>query len=225
MAASRTMTRATMISTRPPFALLLLALSACSQADNPKDVADKYWQALRNGDIETARGLVSSDSRQAFRSFVESPENLKAVGEVELGAQFTRVVTVLYPVHAPDDYRAFDTLLVLENGEWKIDAEHTLVPPAGAESTKDADQSTDQLSQSMQDNIDSMEKSMKENLKMLHETVREGSREMGESLLKGMQELNRSMHDAIEQMRERRDRESPPPARPDSPASNGQDAI
>jgi len=222
MSAARTMTRTIMTAARIPFAFLLLALSACSQAENPKDIADKYWQALRTGDIETARGLVSSDSRQAFRTFVESPENLAAVGEVELGAQTTRVVTVLYPTRAPDDYRAFDTLLVLENGKWKIDAEHTQVPPTGAAGASDTDPSAEQLSQSMRDNIDSMEKSMKENLKMLHETVREGSREMGESLLKGMQELNRSMHDAIEQMRERRDRESPAPA---PPTSNGQGAI
>jgi hypothetical protein len=211
-----------MITIRTPFTLLLLLLSACSQASDPKDVADKYWQALRSGDIETARSLVSTDSRQAFRTFVDSKENLNAVGEVELGAQITRVVTVLYPVQAPDDYRAFDTLLVLENGEWKIDAEHTLVPPSGTASTSDADQSTEQLSQSMRDNIDSMEKSMKENLQMLHETVREGSREMGESLLKGMQELNQSMHDAIEQMRERRDRESTTPT---PPTENGKGAI
>lgn len=201
-----------MNTTRPLFALFLLSLSACSQANDPKDVADKYWQALSAGDIETARGLVSSESRQAFRAFVESPENLAAVGEVELGAQITRVVTVLYPAQAPDDYRAFDTLLVLENGEWKIDVEHTVVPAAaGATSATDPDEPAEQLSESMQENIDSMEKSMRESLNLLHQTVREGSREMGESLLRGMQELNRSMRDSIEQLRERRDHESHPP--------------
>jgi hypothetical protein len=211
---------------RLPSALILLMLSACSQANDPKDIADKYWQALRNGDIETARKLVSTESRQAFRTFVESKENLNAVGEVELGAQSTRVVTVLYPTSAPDDYRAFDTLLVLENGEWKIDAEHTLVPPVGAAGDNDTDKQADQLPESMQQNIDSMEKSMSESLKLLHETVREGSREMGDSLLRGMQELNRSMHDAIEKMRERRDQDSPAPApAPAAPATDGQGAI
>ncbi len=208
-------------------ALPLLALSACSQADNPKDVADKYWQALRAGDIETARSLISAESRQAFRTFVESPENLNAVGEVDLGAQSTRVVTVLYPKRTTDDYRAFDTLLVLENGKWKIDAEHTLVPPTGAAAASDADQTPEQLSESMQETIDSMEKSMSDGLQLLNESAREGSREMGKSLLKGMQELNRSMRESIERLRERRDRESPvqAPHAPAPPATDGQGTI
>jgi hypothetical protein len=216
-----------MKTTRLLFALLLLAISACSQAENPKDVADQYWQALRNGDLDTARSLVSAESRHAFRTFVESPENLDMVGEVELGAQSTRVVTVLYPKRTTDDYRAFDTQLVLENGKWKIDAEHTLVPPASAAATSDADQTPEQLSESMQETIDSMEKSMSEGLQLLQESAREGSREMGKSLLKGMQELNRSMHDSIERLRERRDREAPvqaPPA-PAPPATDGQGSI
>jgi len=210
--------------TRLLFAFSLLAISACSQADNPKAVADKYWQALRSGDIETARSLVSSDSRQAFRTFVDSPENLATVGEVELGAQTTRVVTVLYPASSPDDYRAFDTLLVIENGEWKIDAEHTQVPAEGAASAGDGDKPAEQFSESMQKNIDSMEKSMSDSLHLLHEAVREGSEEMSESLLKGMQELNRSMRESIEQMRKRRDRESPAPAQA-PPDADGQGAI
>lgn len=202
------------------FALFLLAQAACSQADDPKHVADSYWQALRSGDVEAARALVSSDSRQAFRTFVESPENLAAAGEIELGAQTARVATVLYPASAPDDSRAFDTLLVLENGEWKIDAEHTRVPPATA--GKGPEEQAVPMSESMQENIDSMEQSLSESMEMLHETLREGSREMGESLLRGMQELNRSMRESIEQMRERRERESPAPA---PPAADGQGAI
>lgn len=214
-----------MNTTRLLLALPLLAISACSQAENPKDVADRYWQALRSGDIDTARSLVSSESRQAFRTFIESPENLDIVGEVELGAQITRVVTVLYPRRTRDDYRAFDTLLVLENGSWKIDAEHTLVPPPASSATDDTDLSSEQLSESMQENIDSMEKSMSEGLQLLHETVREGSREMGQSLLKGLQELNHSMRESIEQLREHRDRETPAAPAPAPPAEDGQGAI
>ncbi len=56
----------------------LLALSACMhQADNPRDVASRYWQAMKAGDTASARELVSRVSQQDFDSYLAIPDEGK----------------------------------------------------------------------------------------------------------------------------------------------------
>ena len=188
-----------------------MMLTACMhEAEKPRDVASRYWQALKNGDTESARKLVSSSSQAEFDSYIAKPADEKIpVGEVKMGAEKTTVVTLIYPQDEnPDDYSAFDTTLVLENGQWKIDAAQTVVPrPPPSE--RELEELADQLSESMQENIDSIEDAMNEGLNMLNEALREGSRDMGESMLKGMEEMNRALRESIEDMQKRREREQP----------------
>jgi hypothetical protein len=189
----------------------LVTLSAClHQADNPRDIASQYWQALKSGDTETARKLVSTGSRQDFDNYLAKPADEKIpIGEIKLGTEQTTVVTIIYPQgDSPEDYSAFDTTLVMEDGKWKIDAAQTVIPRP-APSKRELDELADQLSESMQDNIDSIEDAMNEGMKMLDEALREGSRDMGESMLKGMEEMNRALRESIEDMQRRRE-EKPP---------------
>lgn len=178
------------------------------QADNPRDVASQYWQALKNGDHETARKLVSADSRQAFDDYLAAPaEQKSAIGEVNLGAEQTSVITIIYPEgNGPDDFDTFDTILVMEDGHWKIDLQRTNVPRPPP-TDRELDELAEELSDSMQDNIDSLEEAMNEGMRMLNEALREGSRDMGESMLKGMEEMNRALRESIEDMQKRREQE------------------
>ncbi len=195
----------------------VVLISACTQtADNPRSVAAQYWQALKQGDTETARSLVSANSQQAFDSYlVLPPEQQTAIGEINLGSQQTTVVTIIYPEgNAPDDYRAFDTIMVLENGAWKIDATQSFIPPSSKPAGRELEEMAEQFSESMQENLDTMEDAMAEGMRMLNEVLREGSKEMGESMLKGMEELNESMQESIEQMQKRREQQRNEPATP-----------
>ena len=188
-------------------------LSAClHQTDSPRDVASRYWQALKNGDTESARNLVSRSSQQDFDNYLAKPTDEKTpVGEIKLGSEKTTVVTVIYPQDDnPDDYSAFDTTLVMEDGKWKIDAAHTTIPrPAPSEA--ELDELADQLSESVQENIDSLEEAMSEGMRMLDEALRQGSRDMGESMLKGMEEMNRALRDSVDQLQKRREQQKPKP--------------
>lgn len=190
---------------------ITLISSACmQQADNPRDVASQYWLAIKNGDTEGARKLVSSKSQAEFDNYIAKPADEKtAIGEIKLGAEKTTVVTLIYPQgDNPDDYSAFDTTLVLENGQWKIDAAQTVIPRPPP-SDRELDELADQLSESMQENIDSIEEAMNEGMQMLDDALREGSRDMGESMLKGMEEMNRALRESIEDMQQRREQEQP----------------
>jgi hypothetical protein len=191
----------------------LLTLAGCLQAaEDPRDVANQYWQALKNGDTEAARSLVSSNSQQAFDNYLAAPADEKtAIGEVNLGTQQTTVITIIYPEGgAPDDFKTFDTVMVLEDGQWKIDVERTIIPRP-APSDRELEQLKDQLSESMEKNLESVEEAMNEGLKLLDEALREGSKDMGESMLKGMEEMNRALRESIEEMQKRREegRETP----------------
>jgi len=185
----------------------LLTLTGCLQAaEDPREVANQYWQALKSGDTETARSLVSSNSQQAFDNYVAAPADEKTdIGEINLGTEQTTVITIIYPEGgAPDDFETFDTVMVIEDGQWKVDAERTIIPRP-APSDRELEQLKDQLSESMEENIESVEEAMNEGLKLLDEALREGSKDMGESMLKGMEEMNRVLRESIEEMQKQRE--------------------
>ena len=189
----------------------ILLLSACiDKAQDPRDVAERYWQALKNGDTETARSLVSSGSVEAFEAYAALPDDRKtAIGEINLGTEQATILTIVYPAgEKPEDFETFETVMVMEDGTWKIDAARTVVPrPPPSE--RELEELADELSDSMQENIDSMEEAMKQGLQMLDEALREGSRDLGESMLKGMEEMNRALQESIDQMQKRREQQSP----------------
>jgi hypothetical protein len=189
----------------------LLALTGCLQAaEDPREVASQYWQALKNGDTETARSLVSNNSRQAFDSYVAAPADTKTdIGEINLGTEETTVITIVYPEGgAPDDFDTFDTVMVIEDGKWKVDAERTIIPRP-APSDRELEELKDQLSESMEENLESVEEAMNEGLMLLDEALREGSKDMGESMLKGMEEMNRALRESIEEMQKHRQEQQP----------------
>jgi hypothetical protein len=182
------------------------------QAEGPRDVARQYWQALKSGDTETARNLVSKNSQQDFDDYLSKPADEKTpLGEINLGTEQTTVVTLIYPEgDAPDNYSAFDTTLVMEDGKWKIDAAQTVIPRP-APSDRELEELADQLSESMENNIESIEDAMNQGMRMLNEALREGSRDMGESMLKGMEEMNRALRESIEDMQKRREKQQDKP--------------
>ena len=99
----------------------------------------------------------------------------------------------------------FDTLLVMEDGEWKIDAAHTQLPTL-KQSNKPSN--SNQLSDALQKNLDSMDEAIEQGSDMLNNFLQEGSKEMSESLLKGMNKMNESLREAIEKMKQRREHEN-----------------
>lgn len=194
------------------FALITpLVLAACTPVnDNPKQVAHKYWSAMISGDVDTARRLVSNQSRLKFDAYLAAPDESKAeLNHVELDDEFASVKSVLNPAgSSAADNHAFNTILVLEKGHWKIDAARTQIPAPKTPSEKQLEELAEKLNQSMQKNIESIDEAMSESMKMLNDALRQGSSEMGESMLKGMEELNRKMRESIDTMKQRRQRDN-----------------
>ncbi|MBT8120682.1 MAG: hypothetical protein KJN89_13295 [Gammaproteobacteria bacterium] len=209
-------------------ALAALTLPACNQAaEDPKAVADRYWQNLQAGNISEAEKLVTINSRQALPA---QAERMASITQLDNGEARTIVSTSITRTNPDTDYRqteSFDTVLVLQQGEWKVDLNSTHIPPSPTEREEELQQLKQELSESMQENIESMDDAMTQGMEMLNEALEEGSKEMGDSLLHMMNELNRSMQDAVEKMKERREQqmqqqqESPQAPQPDPRKGEG----
>ena len=105
----------------------LMLVSGCLQAEDPKNIAQQYWQAMQAGDTTTARALVSNDTRAAFDAYANQPAEQKIpLNAVALTNSRTVVTTI---VNSGNTSKEFDTVLVMQNGQWVVDASETRVPP------------------------------------------------------------------------------------------------
>ena len=172
------------------------------QADQPVEIAEKYWHALNNGDDATARQLTSTTSVGSLNHYWSLPDQDKsALKNLSFGKQQASVSTI---VNTAQHQRTFETTLVLENGEWKIDAARTL--EAAIPSPVKNDSQTDSLDKS----LDDMDDALKESADMLNQFMQEGSREMSESLRKGVDQMNDALRDALDKMKQRRQQQRDP---------------
>ena len=189
-------------------ALTSLLLSACTQAaEDPKAVADKYWQYMQSGKLNEAEKLVSADSLHALP---EHSKRLDANTSVSPDKATTIVTTTITTIDPDNNYRhteTFNTVLVLQQGQWKIDATQSQIPPAPDEKEKQMKKLADELSQSMQENVESMDDAVNQGMQLLNEALRDGSKEMGDSLLHLMNELNTTMQQSIDKMKQRREQQ------------------
>lgn len=196
---------------KPLFLILLFSsviLSACTQpAESPTTIADKYWQFIQAGNTVEAEKLITINSRRAY---ADNNHRTTAIEGFSNNGAITIVnttITTINPHTSTKQTRTFDTYLVLQQGQWKVDANQTQMPPAASAAEEELQQLAKDLSESMQDNIESIDEAMGQGMKLLNDALRDGSKEMGDSLLELMNELNSSMNDSIDKMKQRREEE------------------
>lgn len=212
-----------------PFLVLLLPfiLPACFEnPDTPKQVAQKYWDALQKGDHATVRKYVSKASQENLHSYLALPPDQKTLArEVILDSEHASVNTLINPnATSPDTLHNIETILVIEDGQWKVDASRTQLPPPKTQTELELDELADQLSESMKENIESMDGALSEGMKLFNDALRDGSKDMGESMLKLMKELNKSMKESVDKMKQRnkpQEQEQPQNTQPDPNLGEG----
>ena len=183
-------------------------ITACMQpAEDPKSVADNYWRLLQTGQVTEAEKLVSINSR---RMAPNHSQRITQNTQLKSGGARTIVSTTITTINPETNYshtETFNTVLVLQQGQWKIDAEQSQIPAAPSAEEEQLQQLAEELSDSMQENIDSLDKAVDEGMQLLNETLQEGSKEMGDSLLHLMNELNTSIEKSIDKMKQRREQQ------------------
>lgn len=206
--------------------LITIALSftlfACTQpAEDPKTIANMYWQLLQSGNITEAEKLVSVASR---RNFSAHSDRIATISQLENGEARTLVSTTITTTNPTNNFthsQTFDTVLVLQQGEWKIDVNQSPIPLSPNAREEELQKLAEELSRSMQENIDSVDETVSQGMQLLNEALREGSKEMGESLLNMMNQLNNSMKDSIDQMKKRQEQEQQQQNKPDAEKGEG----
>lgn len=185
-----------------------LTITACTQpADDPKSVADKYWNLLQTGQAIEAEKLVSISSRRMAPEHSRRITQNTQLTNSEARTVVSTTITTINPNSHYSHTETFNTVLVLQQGQWKIDAAQSQIPVAPSAKEEELQQLTEDLTESMQENIDSIDEAMGEGMQLLNDTLREGSKEMGDSLLHLMNELNTSMEKSINKMKQRREQQ------------------
>lgn len=159
---------------------------------------------MQTGNTIEAEKLVSVNSR---RNFLDQKDQLMPIDTLDNSDVTATVKTTIASIDADDNIthsQTFDTILVLQQGQWKIDADRTPMPASPEAKEKEREQLAEKLSESMKENIESIDEAMTQGMHLLNEALQDGSKEMGDSLLKLMNELNSTMKESIDKMKQRR---------------------
>jgi hypothetical protein len=106
---------------------LLFMLSGCQTASSPEQVTTAFWEAMTQGDIESARKYTTHETQY----LVTNQQNLEGAsiktGTAVIDDSNAKVATDI-TLKNPERSKilSFDTVLLKENGLWKTDYRQTL---------------------------------------------------------------------------------------------------
>jgi len=200
-----------------------LLISCNDNQESPSQVTEKYWRAIQQGDKQTAKEYISTNSIDALDAHIKALENL-TIDDFSIKDKSSTVETIINPdAQEPENHRRVQTTLVLENDQWKIDLNNTQVPEPETKA-KDMDALADKLSDSMQDNVETIEEMVNEGMGLLNDALHEGSKEMNRTMLEAMKELNEKMQQSVNNMKQRRQKKQQEPENT-APADSGEGLI
>lgn len=93
-----------------------------------RDVANRFWEASREGDVELVRTLVASGGEAKINEPDDdsTPFGDYSLGEVTVEDGVAAVATTLEGMQGAESREvAFNTYLVREAGDWKVDLDRT----------------------------------------------------------------------------------------------------
>jgi hypothetical protein len=112
------------------YTFLLWSLNGCGRSD-PKVVAQGFWEALKKGDVEASKPYIRA---QDYEKAKESKKSKKMMenAEVTLGTVTSSTndetlvqTTLVMAMGKENKSTTFQTLLIAEAGDWKVNVETT----------------------------------------------------------------------------------------------------
>ena len=100
-----------------------LLVAGCGSANGPGDVAEAFWTASKAGDIELAKTYVADGAKATMNNPGES-QSLRefSLGDVTLDGDRATVGTT---VASEEMELAFETVLIRQESDWKVDLDAT----------------------------------------------------------------------------------------------------
>lgn len=167
--------------------LMVLAslLSGCllsSEEQSARDVANGFWQAVLDEDMEAAKQRVTWDSAR-YLSFLNSKQLMAKrfeTGELQVTDGVAEVATVLYGGDKGGVKVPLRTVLIRHEQGWLVDVQKTM----GSMVSGTMGTIVDQLNSFMQDGLKGLDESLSESLDELGKTLEEGMDNLQKELSK-----------------------------------------
>lgn len=178
--------------------LLALALSGCifsSESQQARDITEKFWKAVLQEDMETAKQLATWESAQylQFLSSKSVAAQRFETGEVRVEGATAEVATVLYGGQKADMQIPLRTVLVRnKDNHWQVDIQKTLGSMVSGAMGAVADQ--------------------------LNKFMKQGLQELDKALADSVQELNQHLQQGVDQLKKELTEPLVPPSQTPPPA-------
>lgn len=155
--------------------LLVFALVSCTNINNPSSVADKFWKALSEKNLEKAKKHAVIGSIENTTLFNNSELQIVEIAKKARFENELAYVPVKIDLQKNGEKKSyeFDTVLTKENNLWKVDFDKTKTEMFGY-------------------SAEQFEKSIKK-----------AGREMGEAIGQAVKEMGRAVGEAVEDMTEK----------------------
>jgi hypothetical protein len=152
--------------------------------DSPRDIAEHFWDANQDGDMELASAYVSSESSATVKRPDDGgmPMESYSLGAEEIDGDRATVETAMTANMGSQQLDVdFQTHLVREDGEWKVDLDRT---------TSDIMRAA--LGVTMEEMGEMVGEAMKGAMEGLAEGLQEGMDAMGEAISEAAEEAART---------------------------------
>lgn len=190
---------------------LLLLLSACER-NTPEAVSERYWNAVIAGDQETIEQTIAESSSPGLSKAVQpNPESTVTFGETIRGGGNMREdenATVETQLHWVEDGETtvleLDTVLVYEDGAWKVDPEKTrqeFFDGVYRSALTGLEAALEESARSFREMGNSMSESMARELSTLSRELQQRSEEANEEIQKFLEGLDQDLQKELERRR------------------------
>ncbi|NOT11783.1 MAG: hypothetical protein HOP23_08135 [Methylococcaceae bacterium] len=103
---------------------LLFLFTACQAPKSPEDVTSAFWTSLIKANIVEAKQYATKNTQPLITEQETRTNTVLHTGEIVINAQLATVETIMTE---NDRTFSFDTALVKENDQWKVDYQQTLL--------------------------------------------------------------------------------------------------
>ncbi len=162
----------------------LLSLAACNQSESPKDISKKFWQAVQDRDMESAKMMATWDTVDYLKYLNTEklhPERFE-LGEQMMGETRAEIVTVLFTSKAGKSGIKLPgvTVLIKTDKGWRVNVKKSMTSVV----KYSANSVFDQLNGLMQDGIKELDQSFSEAMNELGSTLEDSAEELKRELAK-----------------------------------------
>lgn len=155
--------------------MMAVMLSGCifsSESQQARTTTETFWQAVLDGDMETAKNLSTWESSQ-YLQFLSS-KSVSAqrfeTGEVKVEGTTAEVATVLYSGEKGDMLIPLRTVLVRNKDAWQVDVQKTM----GSMVSGAMGAIAEQLNTFMENGLQELDQTLADKVKELNQNLKEG---------------------------------------------------